>query len=179
MKKGKKTHKPGSVLGNHLSGLPLFRDGIERPTRRTKKRTAFAPLFRVRPSYLVLHRTGFSRRALLPGHAVGSYPTISLLTLIPDCSGFRADFSLLHFPSEGGPEGTTLIPYSSQGVVSSGARTFLPDNEVEAITQPSFPLSVSIYNEIINYIKKIGVWKIINGYIQGYYDKFTGKFVNY
>ena len=65
---------------------------------------------------LALHRVGFTVPRPLPGRAVGSYPTVSPLPVLP--KGPSAVCSLWHFPS---PCGARALP----GTLPCGARTFL------------------------------------------------------
>jgi hypothetical protein len=80
IKKGKKIRKPGSVLGNHLSGPSSKAERTLSDLPEGWEADSLRALLQAPPSCLVLHRMGFTSRFLLPGNAVGSYPAFSLLT---------------------------------------------------------------------------------------------------
>jgi hypothetical protein len=104
VKNGKKVRKPGSVLGNHLSGPSAFKQAdIERPTRRNGKRTvSFFPEIPGKNSFLhglaperVFQPLLFpkARWALTP-----PFHSSPRLFFQKEKKG-RAEYSLWHFPS--------------------------------------------------------------------------------
>ncbi len=112
-KSGEPADKPGSVEGNHSSGATVT-GCLERPTRESVRDRRYGSR-RLLP-YLVLLRTGFTVPRRVTTRAVRSYRTVSPL---PAPCGASAVCSLLHFP-------WARAPQALPGVLSDGARTFLP-----------------------------------------------------
>jgi hypothetical protein len=110
---GEPADKPGSVEGNHSSGTTVT-GCLERPTRESVRDRRCGSR-RALP-YLVLLRTGFTVPRRVTTRAVRSYRTVSPL---PVPCGTSAVCFLLHFP-------WARAPQALPGVLSDGARTFLP-----------------------------------------------------
>jgi hypothetical protein len=117
-KKWESAGKPGSVVGNHSSGMHVAVH-LERPTReparaarcgRGKPRPR-VPLFGLAPG-------GVCRAMPVTRHAVRSYRTLSPLPAAGGPAASAVCF-LLHFP-------WTRAPQALPGALPSGARTFLP-----------------------------------------------------
>ncbi|CAN5279762.1 hypothetical protein BH24PSE2_BH24PSE2_06270 [soil metagenome] len=105
--------KPGSVGGNHSSGMRVAAH-LERPTREPVRATPAA--YRRALPYLVLLRVGFALPRRVTTRAVRSYRTISPLPAERHVR--QAVCFLLHFP-------WTRVPQALPGTLPCGARTFL------------------------------------------------------